>query len=383
MPTSPFLPAHARQGAPARVRVCLVQSYREPGYIRGRSLAAALAAAEEIDLSLAVNRSAGLARYWETIRALLRTRRVSDPQIYLLAFRGHEIAWLVRWLARGKPLVFDAMMSPYSALADESKHGRLGRWAARFWRRFERSLLHSADLVLTDTAAHALYYQSEFGIPAARLIPVPVGAVEQPCPPPVHPSTDAPLRVLFYGSFLPLHGVDVILEAAARLTDLPIDFHFIGGSRTQAARLIERSASLGVQRYTHRRWVAFEKLLEHDIPAADLCLGGPFGGTPQACRVVTGKTQQSLALGKATVIGNIPEEQGFMDKINCLLVEQNDPEALALVIRWAHDNRDALPGIGQAGHALYARRFSTQAIAEQLVPSLVRLASDDARRASQ
>jgi glycosyltransferase involved in cell wall biosynthesis len=384
MQTSPTpLPRPARGGVRGPVRVCLVQSYRAPEYIRGRSLAAALAAAEEIDLSFAVNRSHGLARYWETIRALLRARRESDPQVYLLVFRGHEIAWLVRWLTGGKPLVFDAMMSPFSAFADESKHGRLGRWMAPFLRRFERRVLHGADVVLTDTAAHALYYQSEFDIPEAKLLPVPVGAVEQPGPLPVRPSTDEPLRVLFYGSFLPLHGVDVILEAAARLKDLPIAFHFIGGSPAQAARLIERCASLGVRRYTYRRWVAFEQLLEHEIPATDLCLGGPFGGTPQAYRVVTGKTQQSLALGKVTVVGNIPEEQGFVDKINCLLVEQDDPEALAQALRWANDNRDALPGIGQAGQDLYARRFSTRAIAEQLVPSLVRLASGGPRQASR
>jgi glycosyltransferase involved in cell wall biosynthesis len=339
-----------------------------------------LAAAEEVELTLAFNHSAGLARYWETIRALLRARRQTDPQVYVLAFRGHEIAWLVRWLATGKPLVFDALMSPYSAFTDESKHGRLGRWVARFWRRFERGLLHSADVVLTDTAAHALYYQSEFGIPAAKLLQVPVGAVERFNSPPTRASADAPLRVLFYGSFLPLHGINVILEAAARVADLPIDFHFIGGNQAQVAQFTKYSASLGVQRYTHRRWVAFDELLEREIPAADLCLGGPFGGTPQACRVVTGKTQQSLALGKATVIGNIPEEMGFVDKVNCLLVEQNNPEALGLAIRWAHENRDALSVIGQAGHDLYARRFSTRTISEQLVPSLVRLAMGGKRQ---
>lgn len=380
MPTSPHV--HARQDGPGPVRVCLIQSYREPGYIRGRSLAAALASADKVDLSLAVNHSTGIARYWETIQALLRVRRNADPQVYLLAFRGHEIAWLVRWLIGGKPLVFDAMMSPYSALADESKFGRLGRWVAPLWRKLERALLRDADAVLTDTAAHAQYYQAEFGIPANKLLPVPVGALEQSCPPLAPASTGEVLRVLFYGSFLPLHGVDVILEAAARVADLPIDFHFIGGSPAQAARLTERCASLGVRRYTHRRWVAFEQLLKHEIPAADLCLGGPFGGTLQAYRVVTGKTQQSLALGKATVIGKIPEDQGLMDKVNCLLVEQGDPEALALAIRWAHDNRNALPRIGKAGQALYARRYSTRAIAEQLVPLLVRLATDGARQAS-
>lgn len=366
--------------APGPLRVCFVQAYRAPDYIRGRSICAALRASDRIELIDARNRSSGFMRYWQAIRALLRARKRHDPDVYVLGFRGHEIAWLVRWLTRGKPLVIDALMSPYASLSEESKFGWIGRALARAWRPCERSILHASDGVLTDTEEHANYYRTRFGLPAARVVAVPVGAeeraaTEEACS--THRAAAGPLRVLFYGSFLPLHGVDVILAGASRLSGQAIDFRFIGGTRAQAAWLERRCHALGITRYTHARWIDFERIIDTEIPGADLCLGGPFGGTPQAMRVVTGKTSQCLALGQPTVVGRIPEDHGFIDRDNCLLVEQDDPDALATAIAWAAANRDALADIGTRGRNLYQARLSHTALRTVLVPFLERLAADD------
>ena len=357
------------------LRVCYVQAYRAPDYVRARTIRAALDQCDRVELTVAINTSPGLVRYWQCIRALLRVRRNSAPEVYILGFRGVEIAWLVGWLTRGTPLVLDALMSPHAALAEEGKHGHVGRWLARLWRPVEASALKHADAVLTDTRLHAAHYAGTFGIADQRLLALPVGADESVMHAfgPEVPTDDRKFRVLFYGSFLPLHGMDVIVEAAARLADLPIEFHFIGGTRRQERRFLKSCSSHNLRHYVHRRWVAFDDLVQKEIPRADLCLGGPFGGTPQARRVITGKTSQCLACSKATVVGWIDEDHGFVDRHNCLLVEQGDPLALAEAIRWAYENRGRLHDIGRRGQALYAERLSTRVAADALVPFLERL----------
>jgi glycosyltransferase involved in cell wall biosynthesis len=361
---------------PPAIRVCLIQAYRAPLYIRGVSLKTALTSSASVSLSLAMNHSAGIRRYREAIRGLLRIRRELDPEIYILAFRGHEIAWLVRRLTRGRSFVFDAMMSPYAALEEERKFDLPGaRLLAKLWRPFERSALTRADAVLTDTELHSEYLQSRFRIPAEKIIVVPVGAVEPPHNLlPSQAPGNVSLRVLFYGSFLPLHGIDVVLDAADMLRDLPVFFDFIGGSAKDARKLAARMSGPGTTRYSHRAWVPFDDLLETEIPAADLCLGGPFGDTPQSRRVITGKTHQFLASGKATVIGIINEDCGFVHKANCLLVEQGNAVALADAIRWAHENRGLLPSIGAAGRRLHEERYSSSVIGARLVEALSHLA---------
>ena len=357
-------------------QLAYVLAYRAPDYIRSQSLLRALGNCTGIELLVARNRSTGIKRYLETWRALRQLRKTHTPDIYVLGFRGHEMFWPVRWLTRGKPLVFDALMSPSAALREENKAGLFGRLLAPLLGHFERGILRRADLVLTDTQQHVEFYVAHFGLLQDKVLAIPVGAMETSA------STDssaapaaanAPFNVLFYGSILPLHGVDVIVAAAAQLTDLPIRFDFIGGSARQAQRLQHLCAAHGVTQYSHRRWVPLDRLVGSEIPCTDLCLGGPFGGTPQARRVITSKTSQGLALGKATVIGAIDQDCGFIDKYNCLLVPQADASSLAAVLRWAVAHREALAAIGQRGQALYRERLSVQTITQQLCPALQRV----------
>lgn len=359
------------------LRVAYVLAYRAPHYIRTESLLKALRACPNVELSVARNTCPGMGRYFETWQALRRLRVCKAPDVYVLGFRGHEFFWPLRWLSGGKPLLFDALMSPCAALRDEH-HGNLARRVLA-WLLYplERSAMRHADLVLTDTQLHVDFYARTFDLPVQHFFALPVGAVELATNVAVATQGgENPFSVLFYGSFLPLHGIEVIIAAAALLTDLPIQFDFIGGSKAQARGLRDLCQASGVTNFTYRRWVELDQLLQKDIPNADLCLGGPFGDTPQARRVVTTKTSQCLALGKATVIGDIDEDYGFIDRSNCLLVPQADAGTLAASIRWSFENRASLPELGARGRDAYHERLSISVIATRLQAALTRLAAN-------
>lgn len=354
------------------MRICYILAYRDPQYIRTVSLLTALESIPNVKIFRAINRSRGLFRYIETLIMLLRIRRDQHPDIYILGFRGHEMAWLIRRLTQGRPLIFDALMSPYAALTEERKAGFIGSLIGRLWKPCEKSALRSANLVLTDTYLHAEFLAKLFDLPMQRIFPVPVGAVE--LPPAFHPTAKSTnsqeFRVLFYGSFLPLHGIDIIVRSAALVKDLPVFFEFIGGDRKQIRKLHALCSQLGVSKYEHQRWSPLTELLTEKIPKADLCLGGPFGNTPQSQRVFTTKSSQCLALGKATVIGSIKEDIGLIDRVNCLLTPQADAQSLASAIRWSYENRNNLAAIGQKGMALYQNRLSQKIITTTLTTIL-------------
>lgn len=351
-------------------KVCYILSYRDPQYIRASAQIRALARCSGLEVILATNSSKGVFRYPQTLWALLKAKFTEEPDLYILGFRGHEIFWLVRLLTRGKPLIFDALMSPYAALKFENKSGRIGRILAPMVRWLESDALRKSDIVLTDTQLHARFYSEEFGLAAEKIVVVPVGALEpnrEICPSAL---VSSEFTVLFYGSFLPLHGVDIIVQAAGLLREYPIQFHFIGGDKKQVVNLLALCKKHDVARYTHRTWVPLDQLTQDEIPRASLCLGGPFGNTPQARRVITTKTSQCLALGKPTVIGNILEDIGFADKTNSLLVEQEKPEALAQAIRWCYEHPQELAQLGRRGQALYHEQLSVEVIATRLEHAL-------------
>jgi glycosyltransferase involved in cell wall biosynthesis len=353
------------------LKVCYALAYRAPNYIRTKSILEALRRIPGLEVFEAINENTGAFRYIETFRKTREIKERHDPDVYVLGFRGHEFYWPLRRLVGDKPIILDALMSPYASLSRERKHGRAGALGAMAWRAIEHSILKDADLLLTDTFAHCNFYEQEFLLPAHKLLSVPVGANEPdvsrgPQPPETTTPSSQQMTVLFYGSFLPLHGIDVILDAAQKVRDLPIRFDFVGGSSRQASRLASGCTEREITRYTHREWMEFDELINTAIPNADICLGGPFGNTDQARRVITGKTSQCLALGKPTIIGEIDEDHGFIDKENCLLIPQGNPGALAEALRWAYIHQEQLCRIGEQGRAIYAEKLSIKVIGDRL-----------------
>ncbi|MDD5723908.1 MAG: glycosyltransferase [Syntrophales bacterium] len=336
--------------------------------MRTKSLVQSLNKIHGVEVLEAVNRTRGIWRYAQTLWRLLTLRIGKDPDCYILGFRGYEIFWIVRILAWGRPLILDHMMSPYDSLVHEKKLIKEGGVFGRIIHLYERSILRSADIVLTDTEPHRSYLVGQFGVDAEKIHPIPVGTDEEvfkPVPVRARRVKKDLFHVLFYGSFLPLHGINVILETAQVLRDSPIRFTIIGGTGRALREFHEMRKSLKLDNVAHRRWVPYEQLPDL-IQEADVCLGGPFGDTGQAHRIVTGKTLQSLAMGRPVIVGKTGDDYGFRDKENCLLVSQGDKEDLARAIRWCFENQDRLPMIGDGGGQLYRKRFSTDRIRKVL-----------------
>lgn len=345
-----------------KIKVCYILSYRSPNYIRTLTILHGLSKIKHLSVSKAINSfHKGIFRYAETLIKLLFVRIKEQPDAYILGFRGHEMFWPVRLLTLGKTLIFDHMMSPYDSIVNERRMCRKGGWLDRLIFIYEKSLLHHANLILTDTTLHRDYFIKLFDLPLKKINPIPVSTdeflfLQRANASSMTDSRDS-FEVFYYGSFLPLHGVEVILEAARILSDLPIRFTLIGGSRQLIKRFIEMKKRFNLKNVIHMPSVDYEQLPVW-INKADLCLGGPFGNTGQARRVITGKTFQFLAMRKPTVVGIIDAEYGFRDKDNALVVPQGDGDALAGAIRWAFRNQAQLSDIGQRGQALYMKEFS-------------------------
>lgn len=350
-------------------KICYILSYYSPDYIRTRTIVAALKSSQNTHLFEARNTRIGWLRYLQTITKLIKVRILHDPDLYILGFRGHEMYWLIRPLVFGKPLIFDSLMSPYDSLLNEKKMIKSYSLLERLFYIYEKSIFKNAHRVLTDTKFHQDYFSELFNVPKIKIMPVPVGADESMFKPIIRAkrsnSLSNDLRLLFYGSFLPLHGVDIILEAAKQLRSYPVKFTLIGGGRIDLSGFHKSIIDNNLTNITHHEWVKFDVLPEL-IDQHDCGLGGPFGDTNQGRRVITGKTFQFLAMGKAVIIGKIDHDYGFIDKRNCLLVQQGSSDALVKAIAWALHHKEQLEAIGRSGFMLYQEKFSLECIQKKL-----------------
>ncbi len=330
-------------------------------------------------------RPAALARDWLTTQRHLWARRheLAGADAILVPYPGHLDMPLARLLASrlGVPLLFDPFVSLHDTAVGDRRLFAAGSWQARACLALDRLALGLADRVLADTADQGVLYAAIAGLEPARVATVPVGADDAVFRPhPAHAgradgeADDAqvpgrpvarPLEVLFYGTMIPLHGVEVIVRAAKLLEDEPgLRFHLVGSGQVPVERLIAEVNAANV------RWtpgVPYEAL--PDLLANAAISLGIFADTPKAARVVPHKVYEAAAMARPVVTREgLAVRAAFGDAIVC--VPPNDPAALAAAIRALAHDPQRRAALGQAARAAYERAYGRAGVGAALAGAL-------------
>lgn len=265
-------------------------------------------------------------------RLVARFLRAPAPDLLVVGYMG-QLDVLVLWpfaRLRGVPIIWDQFLSLYDTVVDDrqkvSPHHPLAK-ALYLW---EWLACRAADCVLMDTREHAAYVVETFGVKAAKVKAVWVGAETFAFPPVPHRESNQSgrLTVLFYGQFIPLHGVDTIVRAARLVHGLPIHFVLIGSGQEEGlvADLLAEHALANLEWHP---WLDYERLIEA-ISTADVCLG-IFGRTAKASRVIPNKVFQIIAARRPLITRDSPAIREIFgsDPDGVQLIPPDDPQALA------------------------------------------------------
>lgn len=351
--------------------VTYILCYKDPNYVRTQSLLAALEQVDSINLTVIKNKYKSVLRYPEVIVRVILSRLKRPADTYFIGFRGHEIFWFIYPFIATKKIIFDEFICTFDWFTQEKKLIKADSVAGRLLYKFMQAAAGRSDIVLSDTELHAERIRDVYKLSKEKSRFVYVGTDESVFYPRSHAATHKKFNVFFYGNMLPLHGIDVILGAIKQAKEKKLNnMHFIlvggKGNKTMEQKIRTFIEDNDLARYiTHIPWVEYKKLPGY-VSKSQLTLGGPFGNTPQAQKVVTGKTYQFLAMGAPVVIGQIDERVGLKDKQNCLLVKQGSERDLFAALEWAYINQDKLHSIGVAGRKLFERKFSIQQNANTL-----------------
>ncbi|MHB1293513.1 MAG: glycosyltransferase [Anaerolineae bacterium] len=310
------------------------------------------------------------------LRLLARTLHVGHYDVLLVGYAGHLDVFLARaitWLAR-RPLVFDAFLSLHETVVeDRGLAGRRSALAGLLFR-VEKLGCALADLVLLDTETDIAYFVAKYGLPRERFARVWVGAEEETYRPLPAPENHEGFTVLFFGKFIPLHGIEHILGAAQRLQDRPqIRFAFIGDGQTYEA-MRRLGDEMGLDNVLWGpRWLDPPVLARH-IAAADACLG-IFGASAKALRVIPTKAFVALAMGKPLVTADSPAAHELLHSgVDALLCTPGDPQALADAIRALWHDRALQARLAVGGRELFEEHLTAERIGAPLAARLRALA---------
>jgi glycosyltransferase involved in cell wall biosynthesis len=209
-----------------------------------------------------------------------------------------------------------------------------------------------AGLVLADTRAHlGLYDQISPGVLAKGEV-LPLGADDAIFYPRPEVEVD-PLLVVFHGTFVPLQGIETIIEAAALLDRDGVRIKIIGDGQTRPS--IDRAIRSTGARVELSGQLPIEELPAH-LAGAAVCLG-IFGTSDKAARVVPHKLFDSLALGRPVVTRDSPAIGSLFEEGELVVVPPSDPEALASAIRQLIHDPERREQVAFRGHQAYVARF--------------------------
>lgn len=300
-------------------------------------------------------------------------RRLPRPDlVWVPCFRQRDYAAARRWSrARGVPLLFDPLISAYDKQVFEREKVTPDSLAARRLLAWERNLFQSADRVIADTPAHADFFAETLLVDRDKLHVVYVGA-EQPLFSPGTPhAPNNTLEVLFHGSFIPLQGPQVIIEAARVYQGPPVRWVLLGNGPLLGE--CKRKAE-GLTNVVFENWLPYTQLPER-IRRADILLG-VFGTTPKAQRVIPNKVYQALACGKPLITRRAPSYPDDLiegGNSGIIWVLAADAVALAAAVAALSSQPCQLDAIGTAARTSYERLFSTDVIHQQLRAALAAL----------
>ena len=291
--------------------------------------------------------------------------------VWVPCFRQRDIAAAARWAKRRHvPVVFDPLISSFQKRLYEQQRFQPGSRRAKQALNQERRLFAQADHVVADTVAHRDFYRDTLNVPAEKLSVIYVGASDDFQPAPLKAKPDgAPLDILFYGSFLPLHGIPTILEAA-RLArqDATLRWTILGDGPEKEACL---KSTRDLPHLQFEKPIPYEKLCAR-IHDADIVLG-VFGETAQASRVIPNKVFQALAAGRPVIT-----RQSSAYPPDCVqspaltFVPPANPDALLKAVHRLGDPSCRRDAANQA-RPLFNSAFSPEVLQHQLKKSLCSL----------
>lgn len=230
-----------------------------------------------------------------------------------------------------KVIVIDFFISLFDTFCNDRKVFKPTGPIGRFLHHLDQKTLALADEIICDTACHKEYFHSEFSADKNHLHALYLNADTDI----YHPmKVTKPFEltnrfvVLYFGSILPLQGVDTVLHAYDRLkNDSRLMLIFIGPLKKNS--LLPKGDNI-----KYYKWLSQAQLAKC-IAMADLCLAGHFHPTiEKAKRTIPGKAFIYQAMGKPMILGDTPANHELFDENNpqVYFTKLGDAGALAELI---------------------------------------------------
>jgi len=293
-------------------------------------------------------------------RLFKKFKNLPDFDVLVVGYPGQFDVFFAKLLTifKKKPIIWDVFMSIYLISKERNLHLK-NPISVKLLKIIEHLALRLPEKLIIDTKQYADWFYRNYKIPFEKFCIIPTGAdddvfcLDQY----VEYQPKEKFIVLYYGTYIPNHGVPYMIEAAKYLNnDSTITFQFIGeGPELDVCqKLIKKYNLQNVELYS---WMEQEELKKY-IREADIVLGA-FGNTPQSLMTIQNKIYEGMAMGKVVITGDSETISDQFENYNeIILCDRDNPKDLSDKIIFVVNNQKLLHTISSNAHSLFSENFA-------------------------
>lgn len=230
-----------------------------------------------------------------------------------------------------------------------------------------------SDKVIFLNHSEAKYYTEFLNYPINKYEVIPLIVEDKiPCKLNYFNDKNTVLNIAWWGTFIPLHGIEIIIEAIKNLVDTNINFHIFifGRDDDRTMEFSQTITNLSLNKYvTVKKNISFGngKLLPFLVENCDMALG-IFGKYGKAKNVITNKVIDAVAMRIPIITGY---SNGLLEYFNenesIYYTKNNANDLVKKIIEVSNLPIDEINERVEKGYSIYSSNFSYHAFRKNII----------------
>jgi len=284
-----------------------------------------------------------------------------NKDVYFVSYMGYFLVIFLRIFTK-KTIVFDYYVSLHDMMVKDRKvfavDSLLGK--ITFW--LDKRSLELADYVIVDTTQLINTAVENYGVDRAKFTRLPLAVNEEKIfKKDVERHKDM-FTMVYMGSYIPFHGVDIVMNAAKILEDQGEEVYFLmlgkGQKYAESTALAKKHALKNIEFIDY---VSMEELNDY-YNASDVTLGA-YGAGERAKVFITNKAYESFAVGKPHLTLDTPAmNELFVGDESIFFVKDSTPESLAQKISEIKNDDDLRKKVANNAYELYLKTLTNKSV---------------------
>ncbi len=307
------------------------------------------------------------------LTALFKEGRKADIVVVMTPAERYWLPVLVFKILFRKSVWYDAFAPHYEGFVLDRKLAKPHSLKATYYYLLDYLMVRVCSAVFFDTKAHLEFFKNLLKIPPRKkLFVLPVSLNIPEVDRMLIDSSKTELKkdrfnVVFYGKYIPLQGIEYIVDAARHLLFNPkIHFTLIGSGQTR--EMINKRAE-GLTNITFIPRVPYRELFSY-MKEADTVLG-IFGTTLKAELVVANKVLEALASRAVLITRQSEATKEHLTTGDAVLVSPGNGRAIAHAILEVAANPNSYLGMRESGRKKVEQYFSLASLIQTIKQNII------------